>query len=67
MMYMTYNKDHIHHQLNVSKKWIFAYIGEDDVFIIILQRFINPHKIEAIFPLFPLSRLFFPMALLGYG
>lgn len=34
--------------------------------LIILRRIKNPHKIEAIFPHFPLSRLFFPYGALCF-
>jgi len=34
MMYVVYNKDHIHHLLNESKTWIFAYICDRRVYLL---------------------------------
>jgi hypothetical protein len=36
-MYVVYNKDYIHHLLNESKTWIFAYICDGSVYVIIMS------------------------------
>ena len=41
MMYVVYNKDHIHHLLNESKKWKVSYIWDQREYYVFAQNHNN--------------------------